>query len=195
MILNDGMLLYHGSYMEIADIDLKRCKAGLDFGRGFYVTTDYRQAIDYVPSAVRKAIRTMAVDKHFDVNDGQISIYKYREDKELKIHCFPDADVDWLHFVAANRDSDLFSELITKFEDVDIVCGKIANDQTARTLQAYIAGAYGTPGDKQADETAIKMLLPNRLENQICFRSDEAIKALKLLRSVRYGDEENTNNG
>ncbi len=42
--LTDGMLLYHGSYTEVRDIDLSRCNEGLDFGKGFYVTSSYEQA-------------------------------------------------------------------------------------------------------------------------------------------------------
>ena len=42
--LEDGMLLYHGSYVSIPDIDLSRCMGGLDFGRGFYLTSSYEQA-------------------------------------------------------------------------------------------------------------------------------------------------------
>ena len=46
--LEDGMLLYHGSYVSIPDIDLSRCMGGLDFGRGFYLTSSYEQAYSYV---------------------------------------------------------------------------------------------------------------------------------------------------
>lgn len=35
--LQDGILLYHGSYVGIPKIDLQRCFGGLDFGRGFYL--------------------------------------------------------------------------------------------------------------------------------------------------------------
>ena len=37
--LQDGMLLYHGSYIGIPAINLNRCFGGLDFGRGFYLTS------------------------------------------------------------------------------------------------------------------------------------------------------------
>ena len=42
--LQDGILLYHGSYVGIPKIDLQRCFGGLDFGRGFYLTSSYEQA-------------------------------------------------------------------------------------------------------------------------------------------------------
>ena len=38
MKLVDGMLLYHGSYTPVEVVDLAKCAAGKDFGRGFYVT-------------------------------------------------------------------------------------------------------------------------------------------------------------
>ena len=32
-------ILYHGSYTEVSRIDLSQCRSGLDFGKGFYVTS------------------------------------------------------------------------------------------------------------------------------------------------------------
>lgn len=46
--LHDEMLLYHGSYIGIPEINLNRCFSGLDFGRGFYLTSSYEQAYHYV---------------------------------------------------------------------------------------------------------------------------------------------------
>lgn len=37
--LKEGMLLYHGSYTEVSKIDLSKCIAGKDFGKGFYTTS------------------------------------------------------------------------------------------------------------------------------------------------------------
>ena len=80
--LEDGMLLYHGSYVSISNIDLSRCMGGLDFGRGFYLTSSYEQAYNYVQLSVRKAKHIGAVPKNFapadcyqvllpDVHDGR----------------------------------------------------------------------------------------------------------------------------
>lgn len=38
------MILYHGSYLEIAEPDLVHSRFNVDFGRGFYVTPLYEQA-------------------------------------------------------------------------------------------------------------------------------------------------------
>lgn len=52
--LADGILLYHGGYTEITKIDLSMCKGGLDFGKGFYLTSSYQQARNYIPSSIKK---------------------------------------------------------------------------------------------------------------------------------------------
>ena len=71
--LEDGMLFYHGSYVSIPNIDLSRCMGGLDFGRGFYLTSSYEQAYNYVQLSVRKAKHIGAVPKDFDpVSNGCI---------------------------------------------------------------------------------------------------------------------------
>ena len=38
------MILYHGSFLEIAKPDLVHSRSNVDFGRGFYVTPLYEQA-------------------------------------------------------------------------------------------------------------------------------------------------------
>lgn len=75
--LPDGILLYHGSYTAIPEIQLSKCSPGLDFGKGFYLTTSFEQALSYIPSAVKKNIRRRKLPKDFDVNDGCVSVYKF----------------------------------------------------------------------------------------------------------------------
>lgn len=187
--LYDSMLLYHGSYIAIPEIDLNKCLGGLDFGRGFYLTSSYEQAYNYVQLSVKKAIRIGNVPDNFDISDGQISVYKFHYDPNILAYCFQGPSVEWLHFVAANRKKELFPKLLNKYGTIDIIGGKIADDQTARTLQRYISGVdFGIPGTPEADKEAILKLLPNRLKDQFCFRTQDAINQLEYIRSDRYGD-------
>lgn len=188
MNLTEGMLLYHGSYTAVPDIDLSKCNDGLDFGKGFYLTSSYEQAISFVPNSVKRNIRTGTIPEDFNIDNGQVSVYKVHLNSDLLIQTFPDAGLEWLHFVAANRNRNLFQDLYRQLANVDIVGGKIANDNTARTLNAYVTGLYGVPGTKAADDFTIFSLLPNRLENQYCFRTESAIKSLEFVRSDRFGD-------
>lgn len=188
LTLPDGMILYHGSYIAVPEVNLKKCNDGLDFGKGFYVTSSYAQARSFIVNSVRRNIRAGIIPPDFDVNDGQISVYKFHLSNELLIHIFPDADLDWLHFVAANRNRTLFQELYLQMKNADIVAGKIANDNTARVLAGYVTGLFGVPGSELADDFAIRSLLPNRLEDQFCFRTEKALNYLEFIRSDRYGD-------
>ena len=183
----DG-ILYHGSYTEVSRIDLSQCRAGLDFGTGFYVTSSLQQAVSYVPASVRKATRRGLLAESFSESDGRVSVYRFRADPNLFIHCFDDADEEWLHFAACNRSRELFPELREKFASVDVIGGKVADDQTAITLNNYVAGAYGVPGSARADRTAIELLEPERLQDQFCFRTAKAVQSLIFVRSDRYAD-------
>lgn len=184
LTLTDGTLLYHGSYAEVSQIDLKKCKQGKDFGRGFYVTSSYEQAKSFVPLSINKQINEGNLQE--DYSTGYISVFRFRMTEDVAIHMFEGADKEWLHFVAANRRIPLFPEIKNIYEKFDIIGGKIANDRTARTLQLYTSGGYGNPGSQEADDIAIMTLLPNRLENQFCFRSDKAIRTLEFVRRERY---------
>lgn len=186
--LSNEILLYHGSYMEVPDIDLSKCSNGLDFGKGFYLTTSFEQALDYIPAAVKKNKRRKRMPEHFNVRDGCVSVYRFHAEPGLLIHIFQTADVDWLHYVASNRNDLLFADFRKKLEAHDIVGGKIANDSTAATLNAYISGDFGTPGTDRVDAFTIGGLLPDRLKDQFCFRTERSLKSLEFIRSERYGD-------
>ena len=67
----------------------------------------------------------------------------------------------------------------------DIIAGKIADDATNATLTAYLAGAFGTAGDQEADDFCIKQLLPNKLKDQYCFKTESAIECLKFVKGEK----------
>ena len=123
--LYDGILLYHGSYTGIDHIDLSRCFGGLDFGRGFYLTSSYEQAYHYVLLSVKKAMRIGFVPENFDPEDGRVSVYKFHYDPNILIYNFSEASIEWLHFVAANRKKDLFPHLLKKYGTIDISAEKL----------------------------------------------------------------------
>jgi len=188
--LTDGMTLYHGSYAEVSTIDLDQCQSGLDFGRGFYLTSSLAQARAFVPSSIRKAVRRNRIPKGFRVEDGVVSVFMYHADPNIFVHHFEKADAEWLHYVACNRDESLFRVLRKKYETVDIVCGKIADDKTAFTLNNYVLGAYGVPGQTDTDRRTIEILEPENLQDQFCFKTEQSIACLSFVRSMRYGEIE-----
>lgn len=176
MILQDKVVLYHASYVPVKDIDLSLCADGKDFGKGFYVTTDYNQACRFVRTSIKKALKNgVKVNKK---NTGYISVYNFTQNQNLCVFEFHNADKEWLHCVAIHRKKTLFSYLAHNWELYDIIAGKIANDTTNQVLTTYINGLYGEVGSDLADETAIRLLLPNKLSDQICFKTEKSLKSL-----------------
>ena len=69
------MILYHGSFIEINKPDLKHSRPNVDFGKGFYTTPIYEQAVKWCSK--------------FDENDY----------KALKILKFDSYSEEWLDFI------------------------------------------------------------------------------------------------
>ena len=82
-----------------------------------------------------------------------------------------------------HRRRSLFSDELGRWAKYDVIGGKIANDNTNQVITAYINGLYGIVGSEIADRTAIGLLLPEKLTDQICLRTDKALKRLKYITS------------
>ena len=177
-------ILYHGSYTIVENIDLNQSEDNKDFGKGFYLTTSKEQAISFIKLSINKAILKNKIPA--ETRFGYVSIYKLKSISNLNVKYFEDANAEWLHFVVANRDASLFENLLDKYDNYNVFAGKIANDRTAVTLQAYISGLYGDVGSESADNTAIRILLPQKLENQYCFKTIDAIGCLEYIGNEKY---------
>lgn len=177
--LKNGLILYHGSYCEVRQPDLYKCAKRKDFGQGFYLTTSKKQAESFLKTSIVKALATGMINENQKY--GYISIYELKLSPQLNTHVFEKADINWLHCIAAHRKKKFFMDVEQKMKKYDVVVGKIADDATNATLTAYLAGAFGTVGEKEADDFCIKQLLPNKLENQYCFKTEAAIECLKFV--------------
>lgn len=182
--LVDGLALYHGSFIEVSQPDLRRCARGKDFGRGFYLTTSRSQAQSFARLTLRKAHAngTAAPEQ----TDGVVSRFVFHTpQRPLAIMHFDTADAEWLHCVVAHRKRGAFPEVCKACEPYDVIAGKIANDQTNATIAAYMADTFGPLGSARADEICISLLLPERLVDQFCFRSEQALACLEFEGSER----------
>ena len=179
-MLKKEMILYHGSYTLVRQPDLSYCREGKDFGKGLYLTSDLRQARSFAKISARKA-RQNKVTSDRD-KKAYVSYYAYRPVENsaegLLIYEFRQADREWLRCIVAHRTRRLFPEEIEKWKDYDILCGKIANDDTNATITAFIGGVFGDVQSERAMDAAISLLLPDRLKDQICFRTEPALRSL-----------------
>ena len=177
--LCNGLILYHGSYCEVKKPLLEKCAKRKDFGKGFYLTSSKEQAESFLRTSIVKAVNNGDAMPNQDY--GYISTYRVELSAELKSHIFKTADANWLHCIAAHRKRELFLDIEEEMAQYDVIIGKIADDQTNTTLTAYIAGAFGTIGGTEADEFCIKQLLPEKLKDQFCFKTEKALECLHFV--------------
>lgn len=178
--LNDGVILYHGSYCAVRVPNLKKCAKYKDFGQGFYLTTDLEQAKAFAKISLRHALENGEVET--SQKFGIVSSFLFNECADLQMKIFPEADADWLHCVVGHCRKYSFEDVVQNCLKYDVIGGKIANDATNLTIVAYMLGSYGAIGSKQADDICISLLLPERLKNQYCFRTDKSLRCLKFLK-------------
>ncbi|MDR1581903.1 MAG: DUF3990 domain-containing protein [Prevotellaceae bacterium] len=123
------MIVYHGSYILVEEIDLAKCQPGKDFGRGFYVTKIRSQA-EYWAQRIGRENHTTGVVTEFDFHE-----YAWN-DNELKALRFDDYCEEWLDFIVLNR----ANESLEQAHDYDIVEGPVADDKITRRIFAYLNG-------------------------------------------------------
>ena len=154
------MTLYYGSNVEVLTPELLPSVRALDFGRGFYLTSDFDQAARWARTAVLRRGEGSAV----------VSVYEFDEvaASSLKILRFDSPDSGWLKYVTRNRTRP------SDDPDFDIVTGPVANDNTMPVLNLYFKGAY-------SEEEALRRLLPQRLKDQFAMKSEAALSCLKFL--------------
>lgn len=152
------MILYHGSNVEVREPKLLKIQRELDFGKGFYTTTDFEQAQKW---AKRTALR-------LHQSEAYVSVYDFPDEclEKLKILRFDSPNVDWLRFVVKNRTGETVSG------EWDIIAGPVANDQTAPVIDLFLDGMYD-------EAETIKRLLPQKLKDQFTFKTEKAIDLLQ----------------
>lgn len=158
------MILYHGSHVEVRNPQLLQNQRELDFGKGFYTTTDFEQAKAW-------ARRTAKIRKSAE---ACVNIYMCEEEPLKSLHMlkFEEPDARWLHYVAANRRGE------AQEENYDLILGPVANDQTMPVLILYLDG-YLT------EDEAIARLLPQKLKDQIVFKTERALTCLHCTEVIK----------
>jgi hypothetical protein len=147
------MILYHGSFTEVAKPDFWHGRDKLDFGRGFYTTPHREQALKWSERFLRRyGIRVVSSYK-FDEAEAR---------KNLRILEFPAYSEDWLDFITLCRMG------VGKNTGYDLTIGGVADDKVFNELEAYFKGY----SDKL---TAIKNLRYEEPNLQYSFANQETL--------------------
>lgn len=112
------MILYHGSNMVVTETRLIKQNRFLDFGFGFYTTTNKIQAISFADK----------VTKRRKVGSKVVSIYELDEETafaECSVLQFESANESWLNFVSENRAGNY------KGKEYDFIFGPVANSNSS----------------------------------------------------------------
>lgn len=153
------MILYHGSNVEVREPELIPSKRLLDFGAGFYLTSDFEQAKKWAIRTTKNRGENKPLVSNFNVEENQM--------ESLNILLFKKPDKDWLQYISANRTGK------AKEEKYDIIIGPVANDQAIRTVNNYLKGYF-------SEDIAIQLLLPQKPKDQYTFKTERSLKILNF---------------
>ena len=155
--------LYHGSTVTVRKPSLRLGRSNADFGKGFYTTSNYEQAVRWAHIKQEREEASRAV----------VSVYEFDEtlmDREdLSIRRFNGADVPWLYFVTDCRKS--------RKHDYDLVQGPVANDKVFTTVNLFESGVLSA-------EAAILQLKAYKTYDQLSFHTGKVIGALRFVESI-----------
>lgn len=158
------MILFHGSNTIVKEPCVIESNRFLDFGPGFYTTTNKDQAINFAQKVVtrRKGVPTVNI---YELDENNI--------KGFKIKRFDGPNEEWLNFVSANRNGEY------QGEQYDVIIGPVADDDVYRTLDVYASGIL-------TKEQALEALKIKKLFNQYVFTSDAVLEFLKFINAEEY---------
>lgn len=119
------MKLYHGTNKDFDRIDLLKSKPNKDFGRGFYLSADYEQALNMAQVKVEQ----------LETGSPVVQSYLLEEDALDALHVlhFDGYSEEWAKFILLNRNNSTDKPA----HEYDVVIGPIANDRVGVQLWRY----------------------------------------------------------
>lgn len=122
------MILYHGSNIEINEIQLSKGRHGKDFGHGFYLSDDYRQAVRMSENVVRREACGTPIVTKFEFDTNALT--------SLNACHFDGYTKEWAEFILANRQNKSDKQI----HSYDIVIEPIANDAVGVQIRQLSRG-------------------------------------------------------
>ena len=156
------MRLYHGSDVEVRSIDLSQSLMYKDFGPGFYVSADLKQAEAFARyKADRpKSVTHVPVVSTFELDETCL------KDDSLRIKKFEGYSEEWIDFINEYRGS--------KDTEFDLVIGPIANDDVRTSFAQYQMG-------EMTKAELLEALKYKRVTYQYCFKTEAAVSKLRRI--------------
>lgn len=156
------MILYHGSTIDIAEIDLQKSRPNKDFGMAFYLSAEKEQAEEMA-----------AFKADFEGGSPVLNVYEFDESlfQTIRYKHFDEYSSEWAHFVFEHRSEPNGRTL----HDYDIVFGPIANDRIGAQITRYKQGYISF------DQFIERIQYIKGITYQYAFCTQKAIDQLKKL--------------
>lgn len=162
------MILYHGSNVVVSKPRLIHQNRFLDFGFGFYTTTNRAQAIAFADKVYRRCREGGKIVSIYEL-DEQVAF------TECSVLRFDAPNRAWLDFVSENRSGNYNGQ------KYDLIYGPVANDDVYTTFTLYSAGVL-------TKEQTLEALKIKKLYNQLVLTSEKALSCLKFAGTVSEGE-------
>lgn len=156
------MRVYHGSLERVIVSEIREPNRTLDYGSGFYTTTSYKQAEEWV----RKRMEDSGVAKGF-VNEYELDLDKLASYKCL---LFESPSDEWIEFVMSNRLKKGFKH------DYDVVYGPVANDRVYTCFALYEGGIM-------SKENLLAELKTYKLVDQYLLHTEQSLNLLTFIKA------------
>lgn len=155
------MKVYHGSLEVVEFPEIRKPNRTLDYGAGFYTTTDVEQAKSWVMRHKGKA------------TIGYVNVYEIDIEKVRNAHTlwFDSPTEEWIDFVDNNRNHRGFTH------DYDFVYGPVANDRVYAAFALYESGVLNK-------EELIRELKVYKLVDQLLLHTETALKELSFIEAT-----------
>ena len=154
------MKLYHGSIEKVDTPEIREPNRTLDYGSGFYTTTSFHQAEDWVHRRMKEK----------EVNSGFVNVFDFDENALQNLNCliFNSPSEEGVDFVMKNRIQKGFTH------SYDIVYGPVANDRVYAAFALYEGGLLNK-------QNLIAELNTYKLVDQYLFHTEAALQALTFI--------------
>lgn len=170
---NNHKLLFHGAKSRIeGKLDIHKSRTNNDLGQGFYTGERYEQAISFISGFEKSSVYI------FDFKEEGLKGKKYNVNQE------------WMMTIAYYRgvleeyeNHPIIKKLIEKSCDCDYIIAPIADNRMFQIINSFIMGEI-------TDEQCKHCLAATNLGYQYVFKSDKAIKSLKMLERCYISEKE-----
>jgi hypothetical protein len=164
------MLVFHGSYTKIEQIDLNLGRKQVDFGIGFYTTTLREQAEKWALNVTCNSAKMPIVN-----------VYDFKDSDRLLHKVFDGYSREWLEFVIFCRTNEVFSFA----EQFDVIFGNIADDRVMEEINRFIELWKLGRADELAIANTLRQLSYQDENNQYCFKTAKSLDYVQFVEAYK----------